>query len=87
MHLHERLMDLLGHEVSITAQADGDVRQVVTGTVKEVGPDFIIVGTVSRETTGQNHAGVDWWMRLAMVVAIVHATDCPKCVSPDPQPD
>ena len=78
MQLHERLMDLLDHEVSVTAQADDGAKGIPVGTVKEVGPDYHINGTEGREKTG-----VDWWIRLAMVVAIVHATDCPKCMAPD----
>ncbi len=84
MQLHERLMDLLGHDVSVTVQADRDAKEIVAGTVKEVGPDFVIVGAMTKEIPGQNQTGVDWWIRLAMVVAIIHATDCPKCVSPEP---
>jgi hypothetical protein len=78
MQLHERLMDLLDHEVSVTAQADDGAKGIPVGTVKEVGPDYLIIGTEVRDKTG-----VDWWIRLAMVVAIVHATDCPKCMAPD----
>jgi len=78
MQLHERLMDLLDHEVSVTAQADDGANGIPVGTVKEVGPDYLIIGTEGRDKTG-----VDWWIRLAMVVAIVHATDCPKCMAPD----
>jgi ferredoxin-fold anticodon binding domain-containing protein len=71
MQLHERLMDLLDHEVSVTAQADDGAKGIPVGTVKEVGPDYLIIGTEGRD------------IRLAMVVAIVHATDCPKCMAPD----
>ena len=78
MQLHERLMDLLDHEVSVTAQADAGAKGIPVGTVKEVGPDYLIIGTEGRDKTG-----VDWWIRLAMVVAIIHATDCPKCTAPD----
>jgi hypothetical protein len=71
-------MDLLAHDVSIVAQGDEEGNDIPVGTLKEVGPDYLIIGTERRDKTG-----VDWWIRLAMVVAIVHATDCPKCMAPD----
>jgi ferredoxin-fold anticodon binding domain-containing protein len=83
MQLHERLMDLLGHEVSVRARADGAVKEVAAGSLKEVGPDYLIVGTTGQAGGGQAGNTVDWWIRSAKVVGIVHATDCPKCMSPD----
>ncbi len=83
MQLHERLMDLLGHEVSVTARADQQDKAIVAGTLKEVGPDYLIVGTEGRGKAGEARSSIDWWIRSAMVVAMVHATDCPKCLAPD----
>ncbi len=83
MQLHERLMDLIGHEVTITARTDSEARDVPVGIVKEVGPDFVIIGTKSRDKSIGSDAAVDWWVRLAVVVAIIHATDCPKCMMPE----
>jgi hypothetical protein len=83
MQLHERLMDLLGHEVSVAARTDDAVKEIAAGSLKEVGPDYLIVGTTRGNKGGQAEDTVDWWIRSAMVVAIVHATDCPKCMSPD----
>jgi len=76
-------MDLLGHEVSVTARADDAVKEIAAGSLKEVGPDYLIVGTAGRDKGGQAQSTVDWWIRSAKVVAIVHATDCPKCMAPD----
>ena len=83
MQLHERLMDLLGHEVSVTARSDGAMKEIAAGSLKEVGPDYLIVGTSRQGKGDQTQNTVDWWVRSAEVVAIVHATDCPKCMSPD----
>lgn len=83
MQLHERLMDLLGHEVSVTARGDGVVREIAAGSLKEVGPDYLIVGTSARGKEGESQSTVDWWIRSAKVVAIVHATDCRRCMVPD----
>ncbi|MBN2099446.1 MAG: hypothetical protein JW753_07610 [Dehalococcoidia bacterium] len=83
MQLHERLMDLLGHEVSVTSRANGAVKEIAAGSLKEVGPDYLIIGMTRREEDGQAQSTVDWWIRSAKVVAIVHATDCPKCMAPD----
>ena len=71
MQLHERLMDLIGHEVSVSTQLDGEAGSISGGIVKEVGPDFLIVGAKGGRS--------DWWVRMATVVTIVHASDCPKC--------
>jgi hypothetical protein len=83
MQLHERLMDLLGHAVSVTARADHEGKAIPVGTLKEVGPDYLIIGTEGQGKAGQVGSGIDWWVRSAMVVAIIHATDCPKCIAPD----
>jgi ferredoxin-fold anticodon binding domain-containing protein len=83
MQLHERLMDLLGHEVSVAARADQEGKAIAVGTLKEVGPDYLIVGTEGRGKGGEARSNIDWWIRSAMVVVIVHATDCPKCLAPD----
>lgn len=82
MQLHERLMDLLAHDVSIVAQGEEEAKDIPVGTLKEVGPDYLIIGTEGRDKAGEARS-IDWWIRSAMVVAIVHATDCPKCMSPD----
>ncbi len=83
MQLHERLMDLLGHEVAVTAQVENGVKEIAVGSLKEVGPDYLIVGTSRREQKGDVRGGVDWWIRSAMVVAVVHDTGCAKCLAPD----
>ena len=35
MQLHERLMDLLGHEVSVAGRADTLVKEIAAATMKE----------------------------------------------------
>jgi len=76
-------MDLLGHEVSVAARADQEGKAIPVGTLKEVGPDYLIIGTEGQDKAGQVRSSIDWWIRSAMVVAIVHATNCPKCMAPD----
>lgn len=83
MQFHERLMDLLGHDVSVAARADASVKEIAAGMLKEVGPDYLILGIIRRDKGGESETGVDWWIRSAKVVAVVHATDCPKCLAPD----
>lgn len=83
MHLHERLMDLLGHRISVAAQINGEVREIAAGDLKEVGPDFLILMTKHKERARQAETGADWWIRLAMVIAIIHMSDCAKCANPD----
>ncbi len=57
MQLHERLMDLLGHEVAVTAQVENGVKEIAVGSLKEVGPDYLIVGTSRREQKGRRARG------------------------------
>ena len=83
MLFQERLMDLLGHEVSITGRADSSVKEIAAGILKEVGPDYLILSTTKHEEGGQGETAVDWWFRSAEVIAVVHATDCPTCLAPD----
>ena len=77
MQLHERLMDLLGHEVLIVAEADGAGRGIPSGVIKEVGPDFVIIGARGDHVESSS----DWWIRMAMIVAVVHSSSCARCAA------
>ena len=77
MQLHERLMDLLGHDVLIIAEADGAGRGIPSGIIKEVGPDFVIIGAKGERTESSS----DWWIRMGAVVAIVHSSSCARCAT------
>jgi ferredoxin-fold anticodon binding domain-containing protein len=72
MQLHERLIDLIGHEVSVTL-LEGKSAGIPGGVVKEVGPDFLILGA--------KDARSDWWVRMDAVATIVHESSCPRCVA------
>jgi ferredoxin-fold anticodon binding domain-containing protein len=72
MQLHERLIDLIGHEVSVTLLED-KAAGIYSGVVKEVGPDFLILGA--------KDARSDWWVRMAAVATIVHESSCPRCAA------
>lgn len=71
MQLHERLMDLIGHEVSVSTQLEGRAGSISSGTVKEVGPDFLILAAKDGRS--------DLWVRMAAVTTIVHDSNCPRC--------
>ena len=79
MQLHERLKDLIGHEVFITAQIENEDKGIPGGTLKEVGLDYLIIKTEDEEKGGHAIVGADWWVRLETVIAITHPSDCPKC--------
>ena len=83
MQLHERLMDLLGHEVAVTAQVENGVKEIAAGSLKEVGPDYLIVGATRQVPKGDVRGGADWWIRTAMVVAVVHGAGCARCLASD----
>ena len=79
MQLHERLEELIGHEVHIcTTREDGD-RDVPGGTLRQVGPDYLIIDTTEEEKVGNVVASADWWVRLEKVITIIHPHDCHKC--------
>lgn len=75
MQLHERMIDLIGHEVTVSCTGEDAKVKVPNAVVKEVGPDFLIVGVKDGKQSS------DWWLRLQMVVAVVHSSSCPACGS------
>ena len=79
MQLHERLKDLIGHEVHISARIEDEDRDVPGGTLKEVGLDYLIIDTEKEEKVGDVGAAADWWVRLETVITILHPHDCRKC--------
>jgi len=79
MQLHERLKDLIGHEVFITTKIEKEDKDVPGGTLKEVGLDYLVIDTEKEEKIGYVGAAADWWVRLETVIAITHPHDCWKC--------
>ncbi len=79
MQLHERLKDLIGHEVFITTTVANDDRDVPGGTLKDVGLDYLVIDTQKEEKIGYVGVAADWWVRLQTVIAITHPYDCRKC--------
>jgi hypothetical protein len=79
MQLHERLMDLIGHEVHVRTRTEDEDRDVPGGTLKEIGLDYLIIDTTVEEELGDVGASADWWVRLEAVIVILHPHDCRKC--------
>lgn len=80
MELHEKLKELIGHEVFIHTQIGNEEHEVPGGIIKEVGDDYFIIRTEDEEKGGFAVTGAEWYVRLAMVVNILHIHDCKKCV-------
>jgi hypothetical protein len=81
MELHEKLKELVGHEVFImTNQPEEEEAGVPGGVIKEVGVDYIVIHTASEEKGGWAKLGAEWLVRLATVVYFIHVHDCKKCV-------
>lgn len=80
MELHERLKELVGHEVIITTQLEDEESDVPGGVLQEVGVDYLIVRTEDEEKGGFAKVGAEWYVRLAAIVHLIHLHDCKKCV-------
>lgn len=78
MGLHERLKELIGHEIFVDTLMPGD-KDIPDGILKEVELDYLIIDTRDAEKTGDVEAAADWFVRLEMIVSIGHPYDCPKC--------
>ena len=78
MGLHERLKELIGHEIFVDTLMPGD-KDIPDGILKEIELDYLIIDTREAEKTGDVEAAADWFVRLEMIVAIGHPYDCPKC--------
>jgi len=81
MELHEKLRELVGHEVFITVNPPGQEETGVPGgVINEVGVDYLVIHTESDEKGGFAITGAEWLVRLEAVVYIIHMHDCKKCV-------
>jgi len=80
MQLHERLKELVGHEVFIRTLREDEKSDVPGGVIKEVGVDYLVVHTASEEKGGWAEHGAEWLVRLAAIVWFIHLHDCKKCV-------
>jgi hypothetical protein len=78
MTLHERLKELIGHEIFIDTLMPGD-KDIPDGILKEVEPDYIVIDTTNAEKTGQVDTAADWFVRMDMIVSVGHPYDCSKC--------
>jgi hypothetical protein len=77
MQLHQRLAELIGHEVFLTA---GDAR-VPMGTLAEVGEDYLLIRSKDEEQGGYAEVGADWWVRMAEMRSLTHPSDCATCAA------
>lgn len=79
MQLHERLKNLVGHEIFVHTRTEDDERGVPGGTLQEVGTDYLIVKTEDEEKGGFATTGAQWFVILPWIISIIHAADCKKC--------
>jgi len=79
MSLHERLKELIGHEVLVTTHIAEEERDVPGGVLKEVGADYLMIKTEDEEKGGFAITGAQWFLNLSMVIHIIHQADCKKC--------
>jgi hypothetical protein len=81
MQLHEKLKELIDHEVLLmTNQPEEEEAGVPGGIIKEIGEDYLVVHTASEEKGGFAKTGAEWLIRLEAIVYIIHMHDCKKCV-------
>jgi len=80
MQLRDRLTQLIGHEVFANTQTQNQDSDVPGGTLQEVGIDYILIKTEDEKGGGHAQIGAEWFITLAMIVNIIHGTNCPKCI-------
>ncbi len=79
MQLHERLKDLIGHEIFVHSRTEDDETGVPGGTLQEIGTDYLIVKTEDEEKGGFAITGAEWFVTFPWIISIIHAADCKKC--------
>lgn len=78
MGLHERLKELIGHEIFVDTLMPGD-KDIPDGILKEVEYDYVVIDTTNAEKIGQVDTAADWFVRMDMIVSVGHPYDCSKC--------
>ena len=82
MQLHEKLAELIGHEVLTTTNqpVEGNA-SIPRGVIKEVGADYLVIHTARGQKGGFAETGADCLVRLEAMVFIIHMhNNCKKCV-------
>jgi hypothetical protein len=79
MQLTQRLKQLIGHEVFPTMQTERDGQGIPGGILVEVGLDYVVIRTRGNDEGGHVKVGADWLVRLNVVSALIHPSDCTTC--------
>lgn len=77
-HLAHRLDGLFGHELFVTV-IDQRETSVPPGKLIEVGADYIMLQ--SEPVEGGPTEGADWLVPKAQISIVMHAHDCPVCLT------
>jgi hypothetical protein len=80
MQLHERLTQLVGHEIFVITCIQNEDNHIPGGTLQEVGTDYLVVKTEDTKSGDQVQLGAEWLVALTTIVNIIHGSKCPKCI-------
>lgn len=78
MRLSERLTKLLGHTVSITIPADVRDESAVSGILREVGHDYVMI--TDWDNIGGFPVPGQCCIKIDKASTIIHTTDCRQCL-------
>ena len=87
MQLHERLNELVGHEVSINSTIGAEEQSTNEGILEEVGEDYIVIKPFDSpdwpldSTEEYSGMGGHWFVKLNDALPIVHVRGCNKCAA------
>jgi hypothetical protein len=79
MKLHERLNELVGHEIVVITRNDEGETNIPRVILEEIGEDYLIVNTKYTEKTQYSPLNERRFIIVSNVVQIVHQAGCDKC--------
>lgn len=77
MKLSERLTQLLGHKVSITVPAEVRDEYAITGILREVGGDYVMITDWDR--IGGFPILGERIIPILLGMSVIHSNDCRRC--------
>jgi hypothetical protein len=74
-----RLKNLVGHEIEVTTLVNTEERDIPSGVLEEVGPDYVMIDTKKAEEAGNVGSAAQWFVRTASIIVALHPSDCARC--------
>ena len=74
-----RLKSLIGHEIEVTTTVNTEERDIPSGTLEEVGLDYVLIDTKKAEEAGNVGSAAQWFVRTDSIIVALHPSDCAHC--------